>query len=248
MANNNLKKNNIISVIVFLIIAITLAVFCITIFRMKDPAENTEKKSETTADSEISNEDNESEEIAEDISDEAQDNESADKKEEIPDNNSDKEISEKSEWSEISETETDYIIDRNTNNYIKVNLDQLLERDDIADSFSIVLHSEDSISSLDEIKYGLGFSVKSNCPDAIWDNWYNAGDFDFYAEESSCTIRYIIPDEIKEYIDPSGELLFGYWWGNNESVVVEKIVCHRTKAGIEKPDNTPEKADQQKTE
>lgn len=247
-ADNNSKKNNIISVTVFLILALTLAVFCITIFRMKEPDENTENISETTADTETGNENNESEEIDEDISNEAQDNESADKKEEIPDNNSNKEISEKSEWSEISETETDYIIDRKNNNNFTVKLDQLLERDDIADSFSIVLHSEDGVSPLGEIKYGLGFSLTRNFDDERMQKWHYVPDDVFSTEESSCTIEYIIPDEKKPYIDTSGELFFGYWWGDNESVVVEKIVCHRTKRGMEKKDNAPEETESQETE
>jgi len=248
LANNNSKKNNIISVIVFLILTLTLAVFCITVFRMKKPSDNTEKISETTADSETISEENRSEETAENISDEIQDEENSDINEEVPDNNSDEEISVKSEWSEIIEAETDQILDISNDNHFKFDLDQLLEIDDIAESFSFELHVEDGETSLGEIKCGLGFSVKENCPDTGIIKWYNSVDNVFSTEESSCTIEYIIPDEVKEYIDPSGELLFGYWWGDNKKIVVDKIICHRTKAGMEMPDNTPEEADPQETE
>lgn len=232
MANNNSKKNNIISVIVFLILTLTIAVFCITIFRMKDTPENNDKKSDTTADIEMISDENESEETSEDISD--------DNKEELTENHSDEEISE-AEWSEISEMETCLLLDRKQNHFI-TSLKKLLESDDIAESFSFELHAEDT-ENLGEIKYGIGISVKNNCPYATDQNWYNFTDQIFFTEDSSAAVEIIIPDELKEYIDPSGRILFGYWWGDAEKVVIDKIICHRTKAGMERPDNTSENAD-----
>ncbi len=126
-------------------------------------------------------------------------------------------------------TDVDTTLDKNSKKTFKINLTEFAEPGDIIDSFTFYFHAEDGASNLGDIKGGFGISVDNAC-EAKTDNiWYQTPeDFSVQGNGPNGSVKWDIPDEIKEYVTvPKGSVLFGYWWSNVDRIVVDRVVCHR---------------------
>ena len=109
-------------------------------------------------------------------------------------------------------------------NTIKFPLADLIEDGDRVKSFTFTIYSADG-SNIGEYKGGCGIAVDSECPSATNKGWYQSPDFSAPTQGSYGEITWEVPDELKDYIHAGGEVLFGYWWGNCESIRIENVVC-----------------------
>lgn len=114
------------------------------------------------------------------------------------------------------------------NNTIKLSLADFMQEGDIIDSFTFVIYSADN-KDIGEFKGGCGISVTSDCPSATDEGWYQSDDFSAPTEGTYGEITWNVPADIKDYISPNGEILFGYWWGNSSEIRIENAICNITR-------------------
>lgn len=115
-----------------------------------------------------------------------------------------------------------------TNNY-KAQLSNFLEEGDVVQSFTFIVYSEDGNTSLGDYKGGFGVSVTEDCSSATDEGWYQAPDFEQSYNSAYAEITWNVPTEIQSYIDPNGQVLFGHWWSNVQTVKLSSIVCTYTR-------------------
>lgn len=221
MDKDNSKNRNIASVIAFLVLAVALIVLCRYVYQMlqvNDQVTPPEDSVETIVTT-ISEKDDAEEQVTSEIGTAA-----------APVVTSAHVSPKKLACSEVlSEKNTAVVLDKNKNKTYKLNLKEIAEAGDTIETFTFVFHAEDGVSNLGEVKGGFGVSVDNKCPDKTDNIWYQApDDFSVMSDGSSCVVTWKIPDEIKDYITvPTGQVLFGYWWSDVDSIVLDKIMCHR---------------------
>jgi len=114
------------------------------------------------------------------------------------------------------------------NNTCMVSLSDLADEKDIIESLTFVFRAENGVSNLGQVKLGFGISVDESCPDATNDSWYQTpGELLYSSDGSYCTALWNIPENLREYVNNSGNVLFGYWWGDYNRVVLEKVLCDK---------------------
>ncbi|MBP5580085.1 MAG: cellulase family glycosylhydrolase [Ruminococcus sp.] len=110
-------------------------------------------------------------------------------------------------------------------NTAKFPLADLIDEGDRIISFTFVVYSGDGASSIGEFKGGCGISVDDKCAAATHKGWYQSEEFTAPTQGTYGEITWNVPDELKDYIHESGEVMFGYWWGNCESLRIENVIC-----------------------
>lgn len=109
-------------------------------------------------------------------------------------------------------------------NTIKIPLPELIEDGDRVISFTFVIYS-DGGSNIGQFKGGCGISVDMDCASATDKGWYQSEDFTAPTQGTYGEITWTVPEDVSRHIHAGGELLFGYWWGDTESIRVENVVC-----------------------
>lgn len=122
-------------------------------------------------------------------------------------------------------------------NTVKIPLADLMEDGDKISSFTFIVYSGDGLD-IGELKGGCGISVNSDCPDSTDEGWYQSDDFTAQTEGSYGEITWSVPENIRDYISVSGEVLFGYWWGESTSLRVSEVICSYTRTREIPVDNT----------
>ncbi|MCR5601651.1 MAG: cellulase family glycosylhydrolase [Ruminococcus sp.] len=112
----------------------------------------------------------------------------------------------------------------NGSNTIKFPLADLIEDGDRVTSFTFTIYSDNGIN-IGDFKGGCGISVDSDCAAATDKGWYQSSDFTAPTQGTYGEITWIVPEELRDHIHAAGEVLFGYWWGNCESIRLENVVC-----------------------
>ena len=112
-------------------------------------------------------------------------------------------------------------------NTMKLSLADFISEGDVINSFTFVIYSADS-ADIGTFKGGCGISVSEDCP-AGTDGWYQCPDFTAPTQGAYGEITWEVPGDIKNYISPEGEVLFGYWWGGCTSLRVAEVVCSYTR-------------------
>lgn len=114
------------------------------------------------------------------------------------------------------------------NNTCMLSLSDIADEKDIIESLTFVFRSENGTSNLGQVKLGFGISVDEECPDATNNSWYQTpGELLYSSDGSYCTALWNIPENLKGYVNNSGNVLFGYWWGDYSRVVLEKVLCEK---------------------
>ena len=106
-------------------------------------------------------------------------------------------------------------------NTIKIPLSEFIEEGDTISSFTFIVEAG---SNIGQYKGGCGISVTEDCP-AGKKGWYQCPDFTAPTQGTYGEITWDVPAEIKDYIDPEGEIMFGYWWGGPTSITIKQAVC-----------------------
>lgn len=114
------------------------------------------------------------------------------------------------------------------NNTILLPLSDFIEDGDDIQSFTFIIYSPDE-RDIGEFKGGCGIAVNNSCPAATNEGWYESPDFSAPTQGKYGEITWNVPAEIKDYISTNGKVLFGYWWGNTESIRLESVVCTYTR-------------------
>ncbi len=109
-------------------------------------------------------------------------------------------------------------------NNIKLSLADFIQEGDKIKSFTFIIKSDNN-TDIGEFKGGCGISVNSDCKDANDEGWYQSDDFTAPTNGSYGEITWNVPANIADYITPSGEVLFGYWWGNAKDITVTEAIC-----------------------
>lgn len=68
-----------------------------------------------------------------------------------------------------------------------------------------------------------GISVDDSCPDKTDKGWYQSGNIAVMTNSNNCTLYWLVPDELKDYIKSDGEVMLGYWWSQNDSVNLKNV-------------------------
>lgn len=128
-----------------------------------------------------------------------------------------------------TQTTPDKIIERTEGkNTVLLPLSDFIEDGDDIQSFTFIIYSPDD-RDIGEFKGGCGIAVNNSCPVATNDGWYQSEDFSAPTQGKYGEITWNVPDEIKDYISTNGKVLFGYWWGNTESIRLDSVVCTYTR-------------------
>lgn len=109
-------------------------------------------------------------------------------------------------------------------NTIKFPLADLIEDGDRVNSFTFTIYSGNG-GDIGEYKGGCGISVDADCAAATNEGWYQSPDFTAPTQGSYGEITWNVPEELKDHIHAAGEVLFGYWWGNCDSIRIENVIC-----------------------
>ena len=112
-------------------------------------------------------------------------------------------------------------------NTIKIPLAEFIEEGDKISSFTFVIYSGDG-SNIGSYKGGCGITVAEECP-AGKEGWYQSPDFTASTQGTYGEIKWDVPQDIRDYISPSGDVMFGYWWGNSSSIRLDAAICTFTR-------------------
>lgn len=131
-----------------------------------------------------------------------------------------------------AEVGTQYTVDKvipktDGKNTIKIPLSEFIENGDIIKSFTFIIYSGDGLD-IGQFKGGCGISVTEDYPSDD-KGWYQSPDFTASTQGTYGEIKWDIPDDVSQAVSASGEVLFGYWWGNSSSVKVENVICTYTR-------------------
>lgn len=128
-----------------------------------------------------------------------------------------------------SQVTVDKIIQRTEgSNTVQLPLADFIEEGDVVSSFTFVIYSADG-SDIGEFKGGCGVSVTSECPSAMDEGWYQSADFSAATQGTYGEIKWDVPADVSQYISTGGDVLFGYWWGNAESIRIDSVICTYTR-------------------
>ncbi len=123
----------------------------------------------------------------------------------------------------------DAILDRDGENTYKAKLSDMIEEGDTVHSFTFIFYSADGDSNMVSYKGGCGISVTSDCKAATDEGWYQSEDFEYSVNGAYAEITWNVPADVAEYIDPTGEVLIGYWWSEVQQVRLSSIICNYTR-------------------
>ncbi len=128
-----------------------------------------------------------------------------------------------------TQIDVDVKLNRDTDNTYQTTLTDFIEEGDVVTSFTFVFYSGDGVSNIGTYKGGCGISVTGDCTAATDEGWYQSEDFSVSATGSYCEVTWNVPAEIQPFIDPNGEVLVGYWWGNTTTVRLANVICNYTR-------------------
>lgn len=113
-------------------------------------------------------------------------------------------------------------------NTVQLPLADFIEEGDVISSFTFVVYSADG-SDIGEFKGGCGISVTNECSSATDEGWYQSADFSAATQGTYGEIKWDVPADVSNYISARGDVLFGYWWGNAESIRIDSVICTYTR-------------------
>ncbi|MDE6036459.1 MAG: cellulase family glycosylhydrolase [Ruminococcus sp.] len=127
-----------------------------------------------------------------------------------------------------AECGTQYTVDKTIpktdgQNTIKIPLSEFVEEGDIITSFTFIIYSGDGLN-IGQFKGGCGISVTEDYPSED-KGWYQSPDFTASTQGTYGEITWEVPADVSKAVSVSGEVLFGYWWGDCSSVKVENVIC-----------------------
>ncbi|MGB4091535.1 MAG: cellulase family glycosylhydrolase [Ruminococcus flavefaciens] len=83
--------------------------------------------------------------------------------------------------------------------------------------------------NINDFKGGFGISLLDGCPAETTPNWYQTGPQTIPTQGGYGEIRWDVPPEVAEYVNVNGEVQFGYYWGDCDSVKLDSVFCEYTR-------------------
>lgn len=99
-------------------------------------------------------------------------------------------------------------------------LSSLISDGDVPQMFTFNIEAG---GALDKFSGAFGISVSEDCPYAADDNWYQSENIAVMTDSQSTELTWIVPDEIKEYINTEGDVMLGYWWSAQENITLKSV-------------------------
>lgn len=91
------------------------------------------------------------------------------------------------------------------------------------DVLQTVTYEISSSGSLGKFTGAFGVSVDGSADCATDENWYQTQNVCVITDASSLTLTWIIQDNVKASIDTSGDLMLGFWWSDQESIILDRV-------------------------
>ena len=107
----------------------------------------------------------------------------------------------------------------------KIPLDDLMPRGAVPQYFKFNI---ESTGELQKYAGAFAISVLDDCPDRTDKQWYQTRNIAVMTNSSSTELHWLVPDGIKDYIQPDGIVMLGYWWSRNDSVNLKSITVKYT--------------------
>lgn len=98
------------------------------------------------------------------------------------------------------------------------------------DTLQTVTFDISSSGALGKFTGAFGVSVSSDCKAATDQNWYQTDNIVVFTQDSSVSLTWIVPDEVKDFITEDGEIMLGYWWSNQETVTWDNVSVRYSNA------------------
>lgn len=102
----------------------------------------------------------------------------------------------------------------------KIPLSDLIGEDDTPQYFEFKVEAN---GGLQKYAGAFGITVDDSCPERTDKSWYQSGNIAVMTDSDNATLYWLVPDEIKEYIKSSGEVMLGYWWSNQDEVKLKSV-------------------------
>lgn len=103
---------------------------------------------------------------------------------------------------------------------LNIPLNSLISDGDIPQTFTFNISAS---GSLQKFSGAFGISVTDGCPSQTDDNWYQSKNAAVITDDSSVSVTWIVPDEIKDYIDTDGDVMLGYWWSAVDNITLDSV-------------------------
>ncbi len=68
-----------------------------------------------------------------------------------------------------------------------------------------------------------GISVDDSCPAKTDKGWYQSGNVAVMKNSNNATIYWLVPEDVRDYVAASGEVMLGYWWSKNDSINLKNV-------------------------
>lgn len=103
---------------------------------------------------------------------------------------------------------------------LNIPLSDMISKDDTPQYFEFKIKAG---GELQKYSGAYGISVDGSCPAKTDKNWYQSGNIAVMTNSDSAVLYWLVPDEIKDYISSEGEVMLGYWWSKQDSVILESV-------------------------
>lgn len=102
----------------------------------------------------------------------------------------------------------------------KVNLSDKIKNDEIPQS---VTYKISAGSGFGKFTGAFGISLKSGAPESTSDGYYQTVDIAEITDSNSLELTWIIPENLREYVDVSGTVDLGYWYSEQQNITLQSI-------------------------
>ncbi len=103
---------------------------------------------------------------------------------------------------------------------LNIPLSDLISDGDIPQYFEFKVEGG---GELQKYSGAFGISVDDSCPVKKEKGWYQSGNVAVMTSSDSTMLYWLVPDEIKDYIDSDGDVMLGYWWSKQDSVTLKSV-------------------------
>lgn len=110
----------------------------------------------------------------------------------------------------------------------KISLSDMISSGDTPQYFEFQVETS---GELQKYSGAFGISVEDSCPDKTDDGWYQSGNIAVMTDSSTATLYWLVPDEIKDYINQGGEVMLGYWWSKQQQVTLKSVTVKYSNDG-----------------
>ncbi len=112
---------------------------------------------------------------------------------------------------------------------LKLPLSDMIPSDGIPQYFEFNVEGS---GELQKYAGAFGISVDDSCPAKTDKGWYQSGNIAVMTNSNNATLYWLVPEEIKDYIQSTGEVMLGYWWSQNDSINLKNVTVKYSSASV----------------